>query len=180
MEKKLIFLIGFMGSGKSTIGPVLANAIGWHFIDLDLTIEQHVQLPIHEIFALKGESFFRAIEKEMLSHVSTMDNAVVATGGGMSCDQENRNLMHASGIQIWLQWHPDNLLKNAKNAGHLRPLLKDDDSFLELYYSRKQYYETADIIISCDNLTIQDIVNTILQSVTKYNIIDNDEVLDIV
>ncbi len=119
-----IFLIGFMGSGKSTVGKKLASVLGWSFIDLDEEIEKKEGLKIATIFSEKGETFFRNAESEMLRSVAVRQNIVISTGGGTPCLGDNMDFMLKNGITVYLKLRPGQLHKRLKRASAERPLLK--------------------------------------------------------
>lgn len=160
-----------MGAGKTTIGQLLAKSINWNFIDLDLLIEKNQNESISQIFSKKGESYFRKIESKILSEASTSSKYVIATGGGIVIKKQNINVMQKTGIQIWLKWNINNLILNAKKEQNQRPLFSNNQNFINLYLSREHLYAQADITILCDELSPYQIVNKILKSTNKYNII---------
>lgn len=126
---KPIFLIGYMGCGKSTLGKGLAARCDIRFIDLDDYIEQSRGMAIKEIFASEGEAAFRELERKMLLEVSGMENAVVACGGGTPCFGDNMELMNARGITVLLRTSHARLLERLKRGRAKRPLIAglDDD-----------------------------------------------------
>ena len=151
----MVGLTGFMGSGKSTVGRLLAAQLAWHFIDLDAEIEQHTGLQISQIFEQKGELVFRDIEHKCLARVlgwaSEQDARVVlALGGGTFSQPWNAALIHnfgspqRSGVaMIWLDCPMEGLLQRCVLMGD-RPLFRDEASFRKLYQERLPYYQQAD------------------------------------
>jgi len=105
-KKSLIYLAGFMGSGKSTIGPILANTLGFDFVDLDRFVEQKAAKRIKEIFTTDGEQAFRALEQASLVEVSGRTQCVVSLGGGIIANEENFRLIRDSGVIVYLQLAP--------------------------------------------------------------------------
>jgi shikimate kinase len=152
-KNHIIYIIGFMGSGKTTAGRALASRSGWEFIDLDKKIEKHTGETVPDIFFKYGEDYFRKIESELLTNLETSGNAVVSTGGGTPCYNENMEFMLNSGLTIYLQMTPEKLLKRLADSQRERPLIKDLkneelQSFIEQKLAeRKKYYEKSDIII---------------------------------
>ncbi len=128
----LVYLIGYMGSGKSTAGKKLAKNLGWNFIDLDNLIEEAQGITISEIFATQGEDAFRKIEQEMLATTFELSNTIVATGGGAPCFYNNMEDMNAHGITIYIDISPKALVSRLKGAINSRPILKgkSDDELL--------------------------------------------------
>lgn len=122
-----IFLIGFMGSGKSTIGKNLASHLGWSYIDLDENVEKMAGMSVPEIFSRKGEHFFRQIESEALRKTGSQIKAVISTGGGTPCFTDNMNFMLANGLTIYLKMPPSLLKNRLSKSPEKRPLLKNID-----------------------------------------------------
>lgn len=176
MGEKRIYLTGFMTSGKSTIGPILANVLGLEFFDLDREIEREEKQTIVEIFEKKGESYFREVESRTLNRLSKNNAVVISLGGGTLVNKNNFDLLKSTGKIIYLKVSPDNLYKRLKNKID-RPLFRDlvlgekkEEDFLNkieyLLNKRRGYYEKADLIIETDSLplgkTIDKIANKIL------------------
>lgn len=133
-----IFLVGFMGSGKSTIGKLLAQALGYRFIDLDTHIESFKKKTISEIFSLYGEHGFRKIEQEALKSLSSVQEIVVASGGGTPCFYDNMEWMKTSGTVIFLDCSIPSLFERLKSEQAHRPLIKDfAPPALEQFISKK-------------------------------------------
>src|SRR5438093_89673 len=103
MQPSRVYLIGFMGAGKTSVGRLLAKKLGWKFIDLDKEIEQKEKRPIAEIFREQGEPHFRILENKYLKQISTAKRAVIALGGGAYVDAQNRQVADSSGLTIWLK-----------------------------------------------------------------------------
>ena len=149
-----IYLVGFMGSGKSTIGRLLAEQIGWHFVDLDAEIEAAEKMSIVEIFETRGEAEFRRVEREKLrEHVRTIEcgrPAVVALGGGAIVPAENYALLENNGVIIWLDCPLETVRRRVAPASH-RPLARDPASFSRLYEERRESYARADYCIPIES-----------------------------
>ena len=131
-----IYLVGFMGSGKSTIGRLLAERIGWHFVDLDAEIEAAESMSILDIFETRGEAEFRRIEREkMRALVRAIESGrptVLALGGGAIVQHENHALLENNGVAIWLDCPFETVRRRVEPASH-RPLARDPVSFAQLY-----------------------------------------------
>ncbi len=144
---RAVFLAGFMGSGKSTIGAMLAREFGWSFVDLDAQIETRENAPIPEIFARRGEAAFRAAEREALLEQAAQARAgkprVVALGGGSYASAENRSALRAAGVTVWLDADAATLWNRVRETGH-RPLAKDRSAFEALHRARRASYASAD------------------------------------
>lgn len=151
-----IFLIGFMGCGKSTLGRLLADAIGYQFVDTDQLIEEKCGSSVAQIFAEKGEDSFRQMERETLENLVKQQRIVVATGGGMACSQQNIETMNAAGTTIYLQALAENLADWLKAERQKRPLIAQlSDEQLRQYVAetlteREKFYCQATITIQVD------------------------------
>lgn len=148
-----IYLVGFMGSGKSTVGRLLAERLGWHFVDLDEDIEAAAGMRILEIFETRGEAEFRRMEYEaMRERVRAIEcgrPTVLALGGGAIVQPENYSLVENNGITIWLDCSFQTVLRRVAGAAH-RPLARDPESFARLYEARRDSYARADYRIAGD------------------------------
>ena len=149
-----IFLIGFMGSGKTYWGKRLAEKLGCLFVDLDETIETNERKTIAEIFAVAGENGFRILERDCLCRLAAMPPAVVATGGGTPCFFDNMDWMKQHGWTIYLQTAPEVLFERLKNGRKKRPLLYAlDDAglhtfILERLALREPFYRQAECVMT--------------------------------
>jgi len=141
-----IYLVGFMGSGKTTVGRELAGRIDAPFFDLDELIEAAERLTVRELFAQKGEPYFRKRERDLLRSTRNLDSAVVATGGGTFTFDENIQFIQSEGLSVYLS-APYALLRSRIGTKDDRPLFRDDVSTHELYASRIRYYRMSDITI---------------------------------
>jgi shikimate kinase len=171
-KRNLVFLTGFMGSGKSTIGPILANALGWDFVDIDKNIERKANQKITDIFASNGEQRFRVLEHEALQELLAHSQCVVSLGGGTLTTAENFEFISQNGIIVYLQLSPDKILQRVQFRTD-RPMLKGSDGRplegkeLEqridgLLQVREQYYSKADIIIPADAIKVGATVDIIV------------------
>ena len=160
-----IYLVGFMASGKTTIGRVLAERLGWQFIDLDEEIEAQQGRSIAEIFDNEGEQEFRRIESETISArvrlVERGTPTVVALGGGSFAQPSNFELLENNGITIWLDCPFETVLRRVGQASH-RPLARDMQRFEELYHSRRPAYARADYRIPIEDDDPSVAVETVL------------------
>jgi len=122
-----IYIIGFMGSGKTTTGKKLATALGWSFIDLDNKIEEEAGKTIPELFSEYGEEYFRNTESEVLKSLKCQADTVISTGGGAPCHSDNMKFMLDTGLTIYLKLTPVQLCSRLSESGGERPLIKDLD-----------------------------------------------------
>ena len=154
-----IFLIGFMGCGKSTMGKKLAGKLGYEFIDLDHQIENSMGTTIAEYFSVHGEAAFRKLESETLKTFDYPVNAVIATGGGTPCFFDNMEWMNASGLSIYIEMPAAALAKRLENGKEKRPLLRDLNeaemvAFIENKLSEREvFYKRALVTVNGINLT---------------------------
>jgi len=163
-----IYLVGFMGTGKTSVGKRLAQKKNWHFIDLDDLIELKERMTIVDIFAQKGEPYFRRREKETLKEISKEKNFVVACGGGIVLDEENIKIMQETGTVICLTAHPSVIFERTKGY-NFRPLLntpKPLEKIKELLQKRAPFYARIEKKIDTSNLSIDEVVEEILKIVS--------------
>ncbi|MBI4982574.1 MAG: shikimate kinase [Candidatus Omnitrophica bacterium] len=166
---KNIYLVGFMGTGKSAVGKELAKLKKWQFLDLDELIELKEKRMIADIFAKNGEAYFRKIEKNTLKEVSQQKRFVVACGGGVVIDPENIQVMKQTGMLICLKAAPEAILKRTSGCTH-RPLLnvKDPKKQIELLLKlRAPYYAAAHKIIDTSKISVKQVVSKILRLIPK-------------
>ncbi len=107
MNRRIVYLTGFMGSGKSTVGPILANTLGWDFYDLDRVIEEREGLSVRDIFEKKGEEYFRELERKAFLDMSNGDKVIISLGGGTAASQENIDLLKKNGKLVYLKISPE-------------------------------------------------------------------------
>ena len=160
-----LYLVGMMGSGKTSTGRPLAERLGYGFVDADAVIEQAAGCSIPEIFERDGEAGFRALESQVLNAISQRHSLVVATGGGVVTQQENWGLLH-SGIVIWLDVVPEQLMQRLKADSTVRPLLQTDDpdaALNALLNQRRPLYAEADLTVVIDQETPDAVADGILQ-----------------
>src|SRR5439155_5724404 len=138
----VVFLIGFMGAGKTTVGRHLARLLGWDFLDLDERIVANERLGIAQIFAVKGEAYFRRLELEILASLRGRSRLVVACGGGTYAHDESRRLIDRMGRVVWIQVPLPQALARCE-AGPGRPLLQGPTQAETLYRSRLPSYRAA-------------------------------------
>jgi shikimate kinase len=149
-----IFLIGFMGSGKSSLGKKLAERLGYGFADMDEIIEQKEGMPVMEIFRKKGEEQFRKLERKTLEKLVCKENMVISTGGGVPCRPGNMELINQHGISVYLEMSPADLFERLKTRREKRPLIRDlsDAELREFINStlaeREKYYRKATFTVN--------------------------------
>jgi shikimate kinase len=154
-----IFLMGFMASGKSTVGPALAAKLGLEFIDLDSLIEAEAGCAIAELIEREGEERFREIEARTLREAVSRGAAVIAPGGGAITREENRELMSRLGITVWLDAPFDLCWRRIRKDGATRPLAPDEATARARYESRLALYQRAAIHVPIDESQTPDEVS---------------------
>ncbi len=175
--KKIIYLTGFMGSGKSTIGPILANTLGWDFYDLDKVIEENAGEKITEIFQKHGEEYFRKTETEQLANLSKGDKLIISLGGGTITVDKNLELMKSAGKIIYLKISPEAAYERLRFKRD-RPILTRDgtvnlgrEEFINklqsLIDSREKFYLQADIHIDTDNVPLGRTIDKLAKIITR-------------
>lgn len=168
-----IFLIGYMGTGKTTLGKALASRLQYDFVDLDWYIENKIQQSISEYFSANGEVSFRDLENASLQELLTKERVVIATGGGAPCFLNNMSLMLAHGVVVYLEANYEVLFRRLRNAKDQRPIIKnksEEELQKFIIYSlsqRKVYYEKAQYKINSDNLETEEQLGETVEDLLK-------------
>ena len=165
---KHIFIIGFMGSGKSTIGPVLASKMDRPFYDLDDLIEEEQERTISEIFESQGETHFRKLESDALVHNQPSKPCVMALGGGTFVSRVNRDYISQHGISVWLKI-PLRLARGRCKDSQHRPLARDPEQWESLFQRREKIYQRADIQVEVEGKSPQQICSEIQRHLTEIS-----------
>lgn len=142
-----IYVIGFMGAGKTTVGQEASRRLGVPFFDLDELIEAAEGMPVREIFAEKGEPHFRRRESDLLRSTQHLEHGVIATGGGTFTFEENIQFVLAHGVSVYLQAPLSLVMKRAGIRAAERPMFRDEAAVRDLYQYRLRYYKMADITL---------------------------------
>ena len=170
MERKNILLIGFMGTGKSTLSARLKKELDMKEVDTDMLIEKRQGMTISDIFAKKGEEAFRNMETELLKELKSERNLIISCGGGMALRDENAAVMKEAGTVVWLTAEPETILERVKHDDS-RPLLRGNKNvefignLLEQRYSK--YKAAADVAVATDCRTVKDICGEIIRKVCE-------------
>lgn len=161
-----IYLVGFMASGKTTIGRLLADELGWSFADLDQDIEGAEAASIAQIFDTRGEAEFRSVEKEAVrrrvGEVERGKPMVIALGGGSFTDEASQALLRENGVTIWLDCSFPRVCARVEGSSH-RPLARDPEKFQQLYEQRQTAYSRAEYRIEIDTDDPKTVVDAILK-----------------
>lgn len=163
-------MIGYMGSGKTSLGKELAKVLGFRFADMDKLIEEGCGKTIPEIFASEGEPYFRKCERSLLEGFGGLDgDMVIATGGGVPCFGDNMDLLNELGVTVYLKMSPEKLVGRLGYGRGKRPIIKDmDDGQLlrfigEKLPEREKYYSRAAVIADCDGCSDAEVVKYIAE-----------------
>ena len=161
MTHSRIYLLGFMGAGKSTIGRRVAKKLGWTFIDLDEQIERREGRTIAEMFRAHGEPYFRNLEHLCLQDLSSAPRTVIALGGGTFLSPENRQIAETTGLTIWLKVSFGNVRLRVKIDG-TRPNFADPVKAKLLFDAREPFYALAKVHVSTDDVTPDSVADEII------------------
>lgn len=163
-KHKNIFLVGFMGAGKTTVGRILARMLGYKYVDADEVVEERTGKAITEIFSEQGEDFFRDLETRAIRFITERSGQVVATGGGAVMREENRNLMEAGGVTVYLKT-PAHVIWDRVKESESRPLLQVEDPYgtiERLLKERTPAYESACITVETESLSPEEVAAQII------------------
>jgi shikimate kinase len=156
-----LYLVGFMGAGKTTVARTLAKRLGWEAIDVDEEIERREHMAIADIFASRGEPYFRAAERSVLFEQLGRPHAIVATGGGTFADSQNRAAINADGVSVWLDVPLDRLIARVPADGR-RPLAADRAGFEHLYHVRRTAYLQAHVRLDAARASVDALVEQLV------------------
>ncbi len=167
-KKSHIYLTGFMGSGKTSMGKALADISGSVFFDMDNIVEGSQNMKIADIFKVKGEPYFRELEHRLLVELEKFEPCIIATGGGVPCDEQNLQLMKRSGVVVYMKCTTDELFQWLEINKGDRPLLAGKEgvellAWIEAELQRREvYYEQADIIVDGYHISPEDLWEKII------------------
>ncbi len=173
-----IYLVGFMGCGKSFSGRNLSRRLGFEFIDLDVLFENKYRINIQEFFRKYGESAFRVVEQQMLYETEYLHRVVISTGGGTPCYGDNMDWINQHGISVYLKMSPSSLYHRLSHSRKPRPLIKDYEpealrQFIrERLALREVYYNKASVIISGENLNMNQLTETLTGLINRSSFSD--------
>ena len=163
-QPSCLALIGFMGTGKTTVGRLVAEALHFEFLDTDELIQARAGKTITDIFAQDGEPAFRALEQQVIRELSTKTRTVISTGGGLPTNPENLALLKSFALVVCLWSSPAKIWERVKNQSH-RPLLHDpnpQNKIRELLAARKPFYQQADVLVNTDLRNVREVVQQLV------------------
>ena len=168
LRGRSIFLIGMMGSGKSSTGPILAEILKYKYVDLDILIEKFTKKTIDKVFSEEGEEYFRDLETQCLQEIIKLPSIVVSTGGGVVLKKENWGILR-QGIIVWLDINKEIALNRLNSKDNIRPLLKGniDIKYEEIFETRKDIYAQADLRVEINNEGVKNVAEKILNTLHK-------------
>lgn len=170
IAQKNIYLVGFMGTGKTSVGMVLAQRLKREFVEMDAVIEEREKMRIVDIFREKGEKYFRKVEKDVLKDIAQRRSLIVSCGGGVVIDEENIKILKDTGIVFCLNADAYVIYQRVKNEKH-RPLLNVDNplqKIKELLKQRERFYQQAHYQIDA-NCSVDDVVKKIESVINGLN-----------
>ncbi len=161
MRTDKIYLVGFMAAGKSTVADVLSQRLDWRAEDIDSLIEAHERSTVADLFATRGEAYFRDVERAILGELLPLRHAVVATGGGTFADPENRRRINADGASVWLDVSFETVVNRLPSDGR-RPLAADRVTMEALFRARRPAYREAHLRLDANRAPAGELVERIL------------------
>ena len=161
MKTDKVYLVGFMGAGKTSVSRALARRLDWRAVDVDELVEQREHQAVASIFARHGEAYFRAAERAVVQDQLSRRHLVVATGGGTFVDPENRSAINSDGLSVWLDVPIDRLISRVPSDGR-RPMAADRTEFERLFQIRRTAYALAHHRVDAGSLRIPAIVDEIV------------------
>ena len=168
MKKNIVF-IGFMGSGKTTVGRRVAAAMGLDFYDTDEFLKKSEKMPVAQIIAKKGEKYFEGAQRFAVMNLCENTNALISTGGNTVMDKQNMDMLKKNGILVWLRASADTVYQNTKESHNKRPELAglSVGEIAAMLKEREPYYSDCDIEISVDGRDPDSVVEKVLEEIEK-------------
>lgn len=162
-----IYIVGYMGAGKTTAAKRLANRLGWEVVDTDALFEEKYRISVDDFFKKYDEPLYRKLESEILKSTEKMENTVISTGGGTACYYDNMDWMNLHGLTVFMRVSPAAAVDRVLHSHHKRPLVrgKSENELMEYvnwhYASRMPFYEQAKITVKSENLDLDALLERI-------------------
>ncbi len=157
-------LVGFMGTGKSSVGHMVADQIGFQFLDTDMAIEQRTGKSITQIFAEQGEPVFRELERKLVAELASQKRLVISTGGGLAANLDNLNSLKTHSLVVCLWASPEAIYERVRHQGH-RPLLVSPvplEKIRALLSQREPFYRQADVLVNTERRAVKEVAQQVL------------------
>ncbi|MBI5155106.1 shikimate kinase [Candidatus Poribacteria bacterium] len=161
-----------MGAGKTEVGELLAEQLGYEFLDTDSVVEKKAGKPIAKIFEADGEPAFRALEKEVVKSLTGSKSTVISVGGGAPVDPENRKVLKRLGLMIYLKASAQELYYRIKND-RTRPLMRTGDPLAQiqkLLAAREEVYKEADFVVDTEDLSVDEVADHLIDELAKRTV----------
>ena len=155
-----IYIVGYMGAGKTTAAKRIANRLGWEVADTDAMFEEKYRISIHDFFQKYDENLFRKLESEVLKRTENLDNTVISTGGGLACFFDNMDWMNQHGLTVFMRISPEAAADRILNSKRKRPLTENKtkeelaEYIRQHYASRLPFYEQAQITVKSEDFDL--------------------------
>ena len=165
-----IYLVGYMGAGKTTTARRLAHRLGWEVVDTDALFEEKYKISVNDFFNKYDEPLYRKLESAVLKETETLEKVVVSTGGGTACYFDNMDWMNSHGLTVFMRISPEAAVDRVIHSRHKRPLVegKSEAELAEFvnkhYASRMPFYEQAKITIKAEDLDLEHLLEKVLAS----------------
>ena len=162
-----IYIVGYMGAGKTTAARRLAQRLGWEVVDTDALFEEKYKISVRDFFTKYDEPLYRKLESEVLKETENIENVVVSTGGGTACYFDNMDWMNQHGLTVFLRISPQAAVDRVLHSRHKRPLVdgkseQELTDFVSLHYaSRLPFYEQAKITVKAEDLDLEGLIRQI-------------------
>ena len=167
MQADKIYLVGFMGAGKTTVAKILGAKLDWCVEDIDSLVEKREHATVADLFARRGETYFRHAERAVLTDLLCRRHVVVATGGGTYDNPDNRVLINRDGVSIWLDVSLKQIIARLPSDGR-RPLAADRLTMERLYYRRQAAYRHAHCRVDAERASPNEVVETLLDQLEEF------------
>jgi shikimate kinase len=164
-----VVLVGFMGAGKSTVGPLVARGLGWAFLDMDTRIEERAGHAIADVFRDQGEPAFRALELEVAEEAASRPRLVIAAGGGAFAQPATREVLQRRAVTVWLRCDPATLEARIPADG-LRPLATNRAIMRSLLTERESSYQLADVVVEASEGTAEAVARRVIERLASRGI----------